>query len=143
MEKSLNSRYTKIKTLGEGGMGIVYKAFDNKLQRHVALKVLINSQKNMTIESKVMSKLEHPNIVRLYEYNEHPVCYIAMEYIKGITLKQYIISAEMNEKKIIDMIIRICKGVSYRQLGHKKKQTSIFPYLKNISKEIFVQKLSF
>ena len=78
--------------LGRGGMGIVYKALDTKLDRNVALKVIVHSNKDakevarLLQEATVMARLEHPNIVRIYDIGESPTPYFTMEYIQGASL---------------------------------------------------------
>ncbi|QQS34571.1 MAG: protein kinase [Ignavibacteriales bacterium] len=86
--------YKIMETLGEGGMGIVYKAFDLKLERYVALKILgaqaITNPRfieRFKREAKNQAKLSHPNIVTVYGFTEVNNTFgIAMEYIPGETL---------------------------------------------------------
>ncbi|WP_372369919.1 protein kinase [Candidatus Uabimicrobium sp. HlEnr_7] len=79
--------------IGEGGMGKVYKARDSITNRIVALKFISGSiitnddRKRFLQEVRAISRLEHENIVRLYEVGEQPTLYYAMEYIEGKTLK--------------------------------------------------------
>jgi Tol biopolymer transport system component len=83
--------------LGAGGMGVVYKAMDTRLDRAVAIKVLVASavsadrEKRFVQEAKAASSLNHPNIVTIYDIDTQeiegkPVRYIAMEYVAGETL---------------------------------------------------------
>ncbi len=89
-------RYQIIGEVGRGGMGIVYKVQDTVLDRVVAFKVLPqalseNSQAvaNFMREAQAAAKLNHPNIVTVYDTGEQQGrCYIAMEYVEGTTLKQ-------------------------------------------------------
>ncbi len=105
IDKVLNGRY-KIKGLiGKGGMAYVYKAVDLKLNREVAVKVLReeyteNEQfiKKFDRESQAAAGLTHPNIVSVYDVGvEDNIYYIVMEYVDGITLKQY-----LNKKGSLD-----------------------------------------
>lgn len=85
--------YRVVDRIGEGGMGIVYKAVDSRLGRTVALKVVSHAggageeKQRFFREAKAASALNHPNIVTIYEYDsDHEVDFIAMEYIRGMTL---------------------------------------------------------
>lgn len=98
INKVLNSRYEIIELIGRGGMAYVYKAKDLKLNRFVAVKVLReeyteNEQfiKKFDRESQAAAGLSHPNIVSVYDVGvEGDIYYIIMEYVDGITLKQYL-----------------------------------------------------
>lgn len=96
--KKLDGRYEIRELIGVGGMANVYKALDHLEERVVAIKVLreefldneelVRRFKN---ESKAIGLLSHPNIVKVYDVNfSDAVQYIVMEYIDGITLKEYI-----------------------------------------------------
>ncbi|MGE0710490.1 MAG: serine/threonine-protein kinase [Planctomycetota bacterium] len=85
--------------LGQGGMGVVYKAFDTSLDRHVALKVLSPTLgRNNTFierfrrEAKACGKLSHPNITHIYSISgkEERVHYFAMEYVEGRNLAEWV-----------------------------------------------------
>jgi predicted Ser/Thr protein kinase len=85
--------YRVVDRIGEGGMGTVYKAVDPRIGRTVALKVISHlggsgdEKLRFFREAKAASALNHPNIVTIYEYDsDHEVDFIAMEYIKGMTL---------------------------------------------------------
>jgi serine/threonine protein kinase len=88
--------YEILALLGAGGMGEVYKARDTRLQRIIALKSLpaekvadADRKRRFLIEAQAASKLNHPNIVTIYDIlEENGVCFIAMEYIAGTTLEQ-------------------------------------------------------
>jgi len=98
MEKLLGNRYEILEEIGCGGMAKVYKAKCRLLNRFVAVKVLRDDLKNdsefvrrFNIESQAAASLSHTNIVPIYDVGEeNGVHYIVMEYIIGITLKEYI-----------------------------------------------------
>jgi len=94
----LDGRYEIQEVLGVGGMAIVYRAYDNIDDRPVAVKILKEEylaneefRRRFKNESKAIAMLSHPNIVKVYDvsYGER-LQYIVMEYVEGITLKEYI-----------------------------------------------------
>lgn len=118
--KVLANRYEIIEEVGSGGMAVVYKAKCKLLNRFVAIKVLRPDLQNdeefvrrFNVEAQAAASLTHPNIVSIYDVgNEDGLHYIVMEYIEGITLKEYI-----DEKHILPWreaagyAIQIAKGL--------------------------------
>ena len=96
--KRLDGRYEVQEIIGVGGMSVVYKAYDNVDDRIVAVKILKDEfstnedfKRRFKNESKAIALLSHPNIVKVYDVNfGEKLQYIVMEYIDGITLKEYI-----------------------------------------------------
>jgi len=90
------SHYQILEKLGEGGMGVVYKAQDTHLDRFVAIKVLPaekvadpERKRRFVQEAKAASALNHPNIIHIYDIDQQDgVDFIAMEYVPGKTLDQ-------------------------------------------------------
>lgn len=88
--------YQVLEQLGEGGMAVVYKAYDTRLDRYVAVKVITPSRehserflKRFEREARALAKLSHPNIVGVIDYGEqNGLPYLVMEYIPAGTLKQ-------------------------------------------------------
>ncbi len=91
-------RFIVLRTLGEGGMGVVYAAYDQELDRKVALKLMRalpgltsdESRKRMQREAQAMARLSHPNVVQVYEvglFREQ--LFVAMEFIEGETLARW------------------------------------------------------
>lgn len=96
--KRLDGRYEIQEIIGVGGMSVVYKAYDNIDDRIVAVKILKDEyltneefKRRFKNESKAIAVLSHPNIVRVYNVSfGDRLQYIVMEYVDGITLKEYI-----------------------------------------------------
>ncbi len=90
-------RYTILRPLGRGGMGIVYAAYDDKLDRKIALKLVYISRERGTIgqarllrEAQALARLSHPNVVQVYEVGEHDrQVFLAMEFVSGTTLRAW------------------------------------------------------
>ena len=88
-------RYSIVEVIGHGGMGALYLAWDSKLERQLAIKVLKEDidelRERFAREAKSAARLRHPHIVTIFELGEHEgQPYIAMEYIRGRTLAQII-----------------------------------------------------
>jgi serine/threonine-protein kinase len=119
------SHYQILEKLGEGGMGVVYKAQDTKLDRIVALKFLPQHLTSASVEkerfvqeAKSASALNHPNITTIHEIDEFEgQMFIVMEYCEGKTLKQIIEKETLSIKKVLDIGIQICEGLA---IAHEK-----------------------
>jgi tetratricopeptide (TPR) repeat protein/tRNA A-37 threonylcarbamoyl transferase component Bud32 len=92
-------RFSILRKLGEGGMVIVYAGYDDELDRKVAIKLLRGKanvnldgrRSRMLREAQALARLSHPNVVQVYEIGEHErASFIAMEYVDGLTLKDWI-----------------------------------------------------
>lgn len=96
--QTLDGRYKIQEIIGVGGMAVVYKAYDNIDDRTVAVKILKEEflaneefRRRFKNESKAIAVLSHPNIVKVYDVSfGETLQYIVMEYVEGITLKEYI-----------------------------------------------------
>jgi DNA helicase-2/ATP-dependent DNA helicase PcrA len=114
------AHYRIVEPIGAGGMGVVYKAFDNKLQRVVALKILpaeyVSQQdrrRRFFLEARAASALNHPHILTIYEVGEdNGKPYIAMEFVEGETLRQKIKSNGLQLRETLDIAIQIAAGLS-------------------------------
>lgn len=113
--------YRIIEQLGQGGMATVYKAYHAALDRYVALKVLhlaFHEDSTFTArfqrEARVVAKLEHPNIVPIYDYSEHEARpYLVMKYIEGDTLKARLNQGPLTSKEIEDVVNSIGSALGY------------------------------
>ena len=114
------AHYRIIEPIGAGGMGAVYKAYDNKLERVVALKVLppeyVSQQdrrRRFFQEARAASALTHPHILTVYEVGEDEgKPYIAMEFIEGETLRQKIKASALQLQEAIEIAIQIAAGLA-------------------------------
>lgn len=120
--KVLNDRYMITEVIGVGGMAYVYKAFDKVCNRVVAVKVLKDEfmsdaqfRRRFTNESKAITMLSHGNIVDVYDVSlEGDALYIVMEYIDGITLKEYMEKkGQLSATEALHFIKQILKGLSH------------------------------
>ncbi len=120
--KRLDGRYEIQEVIGVGGMAVVYKAFDNVEERIVAIKILKEEFSNneeflrrFKNESKAIAMLSHQNIVKVYDVSFGDLIqYIVMEYIDGITLKQYIEQeGSLPWKDAVHFIIQVLRGLQH------------------------------
>lgn len=111
-------QYKILEKLGEGGMGVVFKAQDTKLDRFVALKFLTKNvgstesdRQRFVQEAKAAATLNHPNICTIYDVAEHDAkLFIAMEYIDGETLRDR--KNNISFKQSIDIAIQIAEALA-------------------------------
>ena len=120
--KRLDGRYEIKEIIGVGGMAYVYKAFDNIDNRTVAIKILKEEYlqneeftRRFKNESKAIAILSHPNIVKVYDVSfGERMQYIVMEYIDGITLKEYIEGqAEFKWKEAVHFTVQILRALQH------------------------------
>lgn len=120
--KRLDGRYEIKEIIGVGGMAVVYKAYDNQENRTVAVKILkeefISNEefiRRFKNESKAIAMLSHPNIVKVYDVSFGDLIqYIVMEYIDGITLKEFIErEGSLRWKDAVHFTIQILKGLQH------------------------------
>jgi predicted ATPase len=114
-------RYKILEELGKGGMGRVYRAFDNKVEEEIAFKLIKpeiadnkKTIKRFRNELKLARKITHKNVCRMFDLHEEgKTPFITMEYVRGESLKAFIQKQGMlSEEKTIDIAQQICSGLS-------------------------------
>ena len=118
----LDNRYEILENIGTGGMAVVYKALDHRLNRPVAIKILkeeLSENEEFRLrfqaESKAIAMLSHPNIVNVYDVSRYgDADYIVMELVEGITLKQYMEKkGQLNWREALHFAIQITKALEH------------------------------
>jgi serine/threonine protein kinase/Tfp pilus assembly protein PilF len=124
--------YRIIEKVGAGGMGVVYRARDEQLERDVALKVLPSgtldndaSRRNFRKEALALAKLNHPNIETVYEFaTQDGMDFLVMEYVPGKTLADKLLNGALPEKEVVALGMQIAaalgeaheRGIVHRDL---------------------------
>jgi tRNA A-37 threonylcarbamoyl transferase component Bud32 len=110
-----------LECLGRGGMGVVYKARQPRLNRIVALKILAQEKdrdgqfvERFTREAQALARLNHPNIVTVHDFGEaggH--CYLVMEFVDGLNLRQLLLNGKMAPGQALTIVPKICEALQY------------------------------
>jgi hypothetical protein len=110
-----------LECLGRGGMGVVYKARQPRLNRLVALKILARDKEQdgqfaerFTREAQTLARLNHPNIVTVHDFGEaggH--CYLVMEFVDGLNLRQLLLAGKMRPDQALMIVPMICEALQY------------------------------
>ena len=124
--------YRILEKVGAGGMGVVYRARDEELEREVALKVLSiralssdSARRHFKKEALVLAKLNHPNIATIYEFGSQECTdFLVMEYVSGQTLAQRLVSGPLRETEVMTLGMEIAaaleeaheRGIIHRDL---------------------------
>lgn len=116
LEASRIGRYRILRELGSGGMGIVYIAYDESLNRRVALKLLLRetstTARRLRREAQAMARINHANVVQIFEVGEHQdQLFVAMEYIEGVSLTRWLADETLTWFEIIDVFVRAGRGL--------------------------------
>jgi serine/threonine protein kinase len=114
------SHYKILEKIGEGGMGVVYKARDTRLDRVVALKFLPKhllceqeARQRFEQEARAASALDHPNIATVYDIDEAGgECFISMAYIEGKSIKELLKEKSFSIGEILNLAVQICEGLA-------------------------------
>ena len=121
----VDKRYSIIKKIGQGGMGVVYLAEDKfQSNKKIALKTIIskffeNNNEALLMfknEYQVMTKLKHPNLTKVYDYGkdlDNNIYYITMEYNEGVSLTEIINSKQISEKESTDILVNILRAFEF------------------------------
>jgi tRNA A-37 threonylcarbamoyl transferase component Bud32 len=110
-----------LECLGRGGMGVVYKARQPKLNRLVALKILAPERerdpafaKRFTHEAQALAKLSHPSIVAVHDFGvADGLYYLLMEYVDGVSLGQLLHSGRLGPREALAIVPQICDALQY------------------------------
>jgi eukaryotic-like serine/threonine-protein kinase len=112
-------RYAMFEPLGVGGMGVVYRAYDPRLERAIAIKLLRrglcdeNNRTRMSREAKMLAKLAHPNVVAVHDAGAwHDRVFIAMELVDGVTLRDWLTEAPRTWREIVDVLVQAGEGLA-------------------------------
>jgi serine/threonine-protein kinase len=114
----VSERYELLNIIGEGGMGKVYRAYDNLLKREIAIKILELEEKNMVEmlkrEALITANLTHPFIVSMFDVGElRGKPFIAMELVEGRSLKEVMKEKIFEEEEIIKLALDLLSALSY------------------------------
>jgi tetratricopeptide (TPR) repeat protein len=109
-----------IEEIGAGGMGIVFRARDTRLERDVAVKVLnaktlsdASARKRFRHEALILSRLNHPNVEAVYDFHsEQGLDYLVMEYVPGTSLNERLESGALPEKEVLALGAQLARGLA-------------------------------
>jgi tRNA A-37 threonylcarbamoyl transferase component Bud32/tetratricopeptide (TPR) repeat protein len=117
-------RYTVLDLLGVGGMGVVCTAYDPKLDRKIALKLLrkrgnkkeqrdSTGQARLIREAQALAKLSHPNIVTVHDVDQFEgQVYMAMEYVDGVSLDQWMVRGQRGWREVLEVFTHAARGLA-------------------------------
>jgi eukaryotic-like serine/threonine-protein kinase len=133
--------YRIIEKIGEGGMGVVYRTYDEQLDRDVAIKILPegvlnneSSRRRFRKEALTLAKLNHPHIESVYEFgSQDGIDFLVLEYVPGPTLADRIKTGPLHEEQVVDFGIQLAAaledahehGIVHRDL--KPKNIALTP----------------
>lgn len=111
--------YRILEQIGAGGMGVVYRAYDNRLDRNVAVKVLPpgalpdeRDRKRFRKEAVALAKLNHPNIATIHDFDtQDGTDFLVMEYVVGTTLADKLSSGALPEKQVFAIGEQVAKAL--------------------------------
>ncbi len=152
----LANNYEIISIIGQGGMGVVYKAKHLLMDRLVAIKMLHASAvsnslnyKRLQQEGKATSRINHPNVITVYDFDIAPTGqpYIVMDYLSGIPLSDIIKqNGYLNVERTLNIIIQACDGLSHAHkqgVVHRDLKPTNIMLIDNDDKEDIVKIVDF
>jgi eukaryotic-like serine/threonine-protein kinase len=115
------SHYHILQKLGGGGMGVVYRAHDERLDRDVAIKVLppriltdTKARERFRTEARALAKMSHPNIAHVYDFDsQNETDFLVMEYVDGITLANKLAKGALPEEELLTLGEQIGRTLAY------------------------------
>ncbi len=113
-------RYEILEMIEHGGQGIVYKAWDKSIRRHVAIKVLLHGpfasreqRQRLQREARLIARIQHPHIVTSYESGDiGGRQYFAMEYVEGLPIDDHAMLNDLAPREIVQLFIQVCRAVN-------------------------------
>ncbi|WP_181234624.1 serine/threonine-protein kinase [Enhygromyxa salina] len=122
-------RFSILRKLGAGGMGVVYAGYDEELDRKVAIKLLHERgqsparRQRLLREAQGLARLSHTNVVQVYEIGEHEgAAFIAMEFVDGVTLGAWLAQRSRSRREIIQVFVQAGRGLAaahHKDLVHR------------------------
>ena len=130
MQGETLSHYRIVEQIGAGGMGVVYRAHDERLDRDVAIKVLPvdalsdqESRSKFRHEALALARLDHPNIATVFEFaTQGSIDFLVTAYIPGVTVDQMLANRHLPPAQVLDLGIQLAKGLTAahsRQVVHR------------------------
>ncbi|MDP6525971.1 MAG: protein kinase [Kiritimatiellia bacterium] len=113
--------YEILELLGRGGMGIVYKARQSRLERLVAIKIIpfkkdmdVEASERFLREAKTLASLNHPNIITVYDFGEiDGLCYFVMEFVEGCNLWELLSARSISPYDAMNITLGVCNGLQH------------------------------
>ncbi len=118
-------RYRVLEQIGAGGMGVVYRIYDERLQRELALKVLSpntlkdeEARRRFRKEALILSRLSHPNIQVIHDFDSHEgMDFLVVELIPGVTLEDKLLAGPLPEREVVRLGVQLAQGL---EASHQK-----------------------
>jgi hypothetical protein len=122
----IDGRYRIEQTLGRGAMGVVYRVWDERLRRRVALKLvrqapgisLQRMQARLEREALALAKIDHPNVVQVYDVGAHEgSTYFSMQFVPGTTLRRWQAESGRTQAELLDAYLQAARGLAAAHAG--------------------------